>query len=186
MLKSPAMLHASKSQLLIIDVQEKLLPLMTQPQKIARGCAILLQASRALQIPATLSEQYPKGLGPTVPNVKKYASHAKIFPKMHFSCLADPHIPSQLHPNRTQYVLGGIESHVCVLQTALELKKQKHDVYVVADAVSSRSEQSIQLAFHRLRQADVQIITVEMALFEWLQKAGTQTFRNLSPLIKDF
>ena len=179
------MLQTHKSQLLIIDVQEKLLPLMADPPRVVRGCAILLHAAAALHLPTLISEQYPKGLGPTVAPLKEHAAHAHIVEKTHFSCLGDPQIAAQLHPDRPQFVLGGIESHVCVLQTALHLKERGHDVYVVADAVSSRKHESTQLAFERLRQAGIELITVEMALFEWLQKSGTETFRTLSALIKE-
>lgn len=182
------MLDASKSQLLIIDVQERLLPAMHDPVAVEKSCALLLQAASVLNIPVTISEQYVKGLGGTSPTLKAHSGAADILEKIHFSCMRDDTIASHLEKlkqaGRSQIVLGGIEAHVCVLQTALDLLQKDFEVFMVSDAVNSRKQQSQHLAETRAAQAGGIITSCEMVIFEWLEKAGTPEFKTLSKLIK--
>jgi len=182
------MLEKNRSQLLIIDVQEKLYPATAKPDEVIGRCAILLKSAHELGIPAVISEQYPKGLGPTAKNLLKHAGNAAVMEKTAFSCLRDEAIYALLEigsdEGRDQIVIGGMEAHVCVLQTALDLKGEDYEVFVVADAITSRAPASRKLAIARMRDAGITIINTEMAVFEWLERAGTPEFKVLSKLIK--
>ncbi len=182
------MLEKRRSQLMIIDVQEKLYPVTQHPGPVIERCSILLEAAYELDLPVIISEQYPRGLGPTSSRLLKYAGDAVFFKKMSFSCLRDEairtHIDHEHSWGRDQIVIGGMEAHVCVLQTALDLKDAGYEVYVVADAVTSRTASSRRLALARMRAAGVSVINTEMALFEWLEHAGTPEFKTLSRLIR--
>lgn len=180
------LLSAFESQLLIVDIQEKLLPAMQDGGRVVRQAGVLLEAAKALGIPVLASEQYPKGLGPTVPDVKSAIGLSSIWPKTHFSAYGEHTLREALmrDDGRKQIVLAGIEAHVCVLQTALDLKEAGREVYVVADATSSRQRESVDIAFARLRAAQVELVTTEMCVFEWLRHAGHAQFKKLSQLIK--
>lgn len=179
------LLAAPHAQLLVIDIQTRLLPVMRDGPRVVRNSGILLRAARKLGLPVLLTEQYPQGLGPTVPEIMADAGDALVLPKMHFSAASDPAIHTRIEAAaRPQIVIAGIEAHVCVLQTALTLVEQGQQVFVVADAVSSRHADSIAVALQRLQAAGVQIVTTEMCLFEWLGNAAHAEFKNLSSLIK--
>jgi nicotinamidase-related amidase len=172
--------------LLIVDVQARLLPAMADRDEVVKNAAVLLKAAARLDIPVIASEQYPKGLGPTVPEIaRSLPAGATVIEKMSFSCLADETFARRLRElGRTQVVVAGIEAHVCVLQTAEQLIASGHDVFVVADATSSRTPASHDLAMARLARAGCTIVSTEMVVFEWMQVAGTPEFRELSALIK--
>jgi nicotinamidase-related amidase len=180
------LLSAPKSSLLLVDIQERLLPAMSEPDRVVAKTKILLQSAQALALPITVSEQYPKGLGPTAPDIK--SNTAQTFEKTAFSCWRDPALKEHfitLHDHgRPQVIIAGIEAHVCVLQTAIDMSQAGFAVSVVADATSSRKPESAKLAFDRMRGAGVQIVNTEMAVFELLEKAGTAQFKALSGLIK--
>ena len=175
----------ARSQLLIVDVQERLLPAMAEAEQVLRACSLLMTAAARLDVPITVSEQYPKGLGPTVPALANLVAENRVLAKVDFSCAADPAIRDRLDTEgRDQLVVAGIEAHVCVLMTAMELIDAGREVFVVADAVSSRRQSSADLALDRLRAAGVSVVTTEMVLFEWLRRAGTEEFKEISRLIK--
>jgi nicotinamidase-related amidase len=175
------LMRRDAAQLLVVDMQERLLPAMAEPARVEKRCAILLEAARAVGLPVSFSEQYPKGLGHTVAAL----APARAFAKTAFSCLRDGALSAHLKSNaRSQIVLAGIEAHVCVLQTAMDLLAAGYDVFVVADAVSSRAPWSVDLALARMREAGAAIVNTEMALFELLGEAGTPEFKALSALIK--
>lgn len=182
------LMSAGKSQLLVVDIQERLLPVMADPAAVVKSAQILLQAAARLKVPVTISEQYPKGIGPTVAEVTAAAGNAKTIEKLAFSCLREPNLEKPLLDQRSkgrpQLVLLGIEAHVCVLQTALDLKDRGFDVFVVADGVSARKKGSVDIALSRMAHAGVVPVTTEMVVFEWLQHAGTDDFKALSKLIK--
>lgn len=182
------LLDAARSQLLIVDVQERLLPAMYDGDAMVERCALLLQAAAELKVPAVVSEQYRKGLGATVPRLNNVLGDVPVMEKMHFSCAADPaiaaHVQALVDKGRSQIVIAGIESHVCVLQSALGFKDLGLDVYVVADAVTSRRADSVALAQSRLRHDGVGVVNTEMVAFEWLHVAGTPEFKVVSKLIK--
>jgi nicotinamidase-related amidase len=181
-------LDRDRSQLLIVDVQEKLLPAMHDGDRMVEQCGVLLQAAAELGVPVTMSEQYRKGLGPTVERLDNLKGDATVMEKSHFSCAADTdilsHIADQADTGRRQLVVAGIESHVCVLQSALGFKQGGMDVFVVMDAVASRRPESVDLARDRLIANRISAVNTEMVLFEWLQVSGTPEFKTLSKLIK--
>jgi nicotinamidase-related amidase len=182
------LLSADRSQLLIVDVQERLLPAMHEGEAMVDRCAILLQAAQELGVPTMISEQYRKGLGVTVTRLDNAKGAAPVMEKMHFSCAADPAMGRHVHGvaagGRRQLVVAGIESHICVLQSALQFKAQGLDVFVVGDAVTSCRPESVAFAFERLRGAGIDVVNTEMTLFEWLHVSGTPAFKTLSKLIK--
>ena len=183
------LLSAQTSHLLIVDMQERLIPVMDDPGTAVSGCVKLARGAGVLGVPILVSQQYPAGIGPTIDEIKKeLPDQSSVIDKISFSCLREvalsKFIDDAAAEGKTQWILAGIETHVCVLQSALDLKKQGHDVAVVADAVSSRTTFSKEKALQRMAQAGVIIATVEMILFEWLEKAGTAQFKTVSALIK--
>jgi nicotinamidase-related amidase len=182
------LIDAAKSSLLIVDVQERLHPVMANAVDVVRGCSILLKAAKALDVPIVVSEQYPKGLGHTVEILIQDIGNAPIFEKSSFSCWRDDglhkHFTAHHDGGRPQVIIAGIEAHVCVAQTAIDMAQAGFGVFVVTDAVSSRTEASVALALTRLGQSGVELVNTEMAVFELLGKAGTPEFKALSGLIK--
>ena len=179
------MMNADSSQLLLIDMQERLAPATLDGERAVRHGGILLEAARLLHVPHTISEQYPRGLGPTVAAVREKADPGRVFDKVHFSCQADDRLAAVLaESGRNETVLCGMEAHVCVLQTALDLAAAGYRVHVVADAIASRSAQNRDLAVERMGKAGIEIVSTEMVLFEWLRTAGHPEFRAVSALIR--
>jgi len=182
------LVDAAKSTLLLVDMQERLLPAMTGGAEAEARCAILLAAAQALGVPVTISEQYPKGLGRTVPGLAAAAGNAPVFEKTAFSCWKDEGLKDHLivhhEAGRPLVVLAGIEAHVCVMQTAADLSAAGFGVLAVADAMASRSPSSHALALERMRQHGVQVVNAEMVVFELLGKAGTAEFKALSALVR--
>ena len=178
-------LERNKSCLLIVDVQERLAPVMSDPRRVLHNCGLLMRAAQRLEIPTLVTEQYPKGLGPTMVDLRPYIPAEGAMPKLHFSAAADEAILAKLQGlGRSQVVIAGIETHVCVLQTALDLKAKGFEVMVAADACASRRIESEQMGWSRMRQCGVELLSVEMVFFEWLHQAGTPEFKELSALIK--
>jgi len=180
------LLQRENSCLIVVDIQERLLPAMIGRDGVVRNTGILLQAAARLDVPVIASEQYPKGLGPTVPELRQaLPPAATIIEKASFSCLGEDAFARRLRElDRSQIVVAGIEAHVCVLQTAGQLLAAGFDVFVVADATASRTPVSHDLAMARLARAGCAVVTAEMVVFEWLQVAGTPEFKDLSALIK--
>jgi nicotinamidase-related amidase len=180
------LLDSTKASLLIVDVQDKLLPAVMEPDRVVERTRILLKAAETLQIPVTVSEQYPKGLGRTVSELA--TNTASTFEKLSFSCWRDDAMKThfiKLHESgRPLVIVAGLEAHVCVMQTAIDLCNAGFGVFAVADAMSSRKSKSAALAFDRMRGAGIQVINTEMAVFELLEKAGTVEFKALSALIR--
>jgi nicotinamidase-related amidase len=182
------LVDASKATLLLVDMQERLLPAMTGGAEAEKRCAILLQAARALNVPVTVSEQYPKGLGRTVPGLAAELGNAPVFEKTAFSCWKDAGLKEHMivhhEAGRPLVILAGIESHVCVMQTAADLSAAGFGVFAVADAMASRAPASHALAMERMRQHGVAVVNTEMVVFELLGKAGTAEFKALSSLVR--
>lgn len=178
--------EASDSLLVVIDVQERLLGAMPKGvrERVVGQTDILLTAATTLQVPVMATEQYPEGLGPTDNVIRSQIAAEAVLEKTCFSC-ADVEKFTQLLSShqRKQVILTGMETHICVLQTALDLKNQGYEVYVVEDAVSSRAKGNQYNALQRLRQAGVVITNVESVLFEWLGDARHEDFKTLAKLI---
>jgi nicotinamidase-related amidase len=179
------LIERDRSCLLVVDVQEKLAPAMADPAGVIRNVGILMQAAARLGVPLLISEQYPQGLGHTVPELRSLAPESARVAKLSFSCAADPGLRRRIEQvERPLIVIAGLEAHVCVLQSALGLRGAGYQTVVVADAISSRTPASREAALARLRENGVEVATTEMVLFEWLGQAGTPEFKELSRLIK--
>ena len=183
------LISRDKSQLLIVDVQDKLIGAISGKDRVVERCVRLVCAARLLNIPITLSEQYPQGLGPTVDPIREaFANAGFVIDKVEFSCLRNEALRDRLHElrrqGRPQVVIGGTEAHVCVLQTAIDLEAQGFEAFVVADAIGSRSKVNRKLAINRMAKAGADVVDSEMVVFEWLERAGTRKFKELQALIK--
>lgn len=185
-MSSSALSQAHLSQLVVIDVQTRLVAVMpeTQLKTMLNACALLLQAARLLEVPALCSEQYPRGLGPTVPMLHELLGAAPRIEKTAFSCTAAPTFCRQLHSDRPQVVLAGMEAHICVLQTAMGLQALGKQVFVAEDAVISRDPRHHANALGRLREAGVIVSNSESIVFEWLGKAEGDVFKQISKLLR--
>jgi nicotinamidase-related amidase len=179
------LLSADQTLLIAIDIQERLLPAIHDGARVQRNAEILLQAASILQIPALLTEQYPRGLGQTVPQIRTAAGGSPMLEKMHFSAWRDDAIRAHIEASgRPSVVVAGVEAHVCVLQTALDMAAAGCRVAVVADAISSRHPDSAKVARDRMATAGITLATTEMCIFEWLGTASHPAFKTLSGLIK--
>jgi nicotinamidase-related amidase len=174
------LMTAEKSALLVVDVQERLLPHIHGWQALLENTIWLLKVAEKIGVPIMASEQYPKGLGHTHVDLAKLLPSGSVAEKSHFSCVGANCLDGLSGCDRQQVVICGIESHVCVLQTALELRWQGKDVFVVADAVGSRDPENKSLALARMRAHGIEIVAREMVAFEWLRLAGTPLFREVS------
>lgn len=176
---------SNESCLLIVDVQERLIPLMHAPRRVIAGCTTLMQAAGLIGIPIVISEQYIKGLGSTVVDLRSLAPSDSFLEKMAFGCAADAGIIAHVtHLGRRQVIMAGIETHICVLQSALGLKEKGFEVFVVTEACSSRHPESEQIACTRMSMCGVHAVTLEMALFEWLGSKRHPAFKGVQQLIK--
>ncbi|WP_114945530.1 hydrolase [Microvirga calopogonii] len=183
------LLDAQRSHLFVVDLQARLMPAIHEGENVLRNVRLLLAAADRLGVPITVTEQYPKGLGATVQPVQEaLAAQAVTLAKTTFSAARDPRIAERVADlrgsGRSQLVICGTEAHICVLQSALEFKASGLEVFVVADAVSSRSSHSVNAACARLLHAGCQWVTTEMVAFEWMGEAATEDFRALAPLFR--
>jgi nicotinamidase-related amidase len=180
------LLDIAASQLVIVDIQERLAPAIANEAAALKATLLLVAAARRLGVPISVTEQYPKGLGATVAPLRTaLGADAALFEKMHFSAMREVKFAQHLaQAQRKTLVICGMEAHVCVLQTALDAKAAGYDVALVADAVGSRVEQSREIALQRAAQAGLTVVTAEMVVFEWLQRAGTDDFKAIAPLLK--
>lgn len=179
------MIHAcsaERSTLVLIDLQEKLMPALHDGDTAIEQAKILAQAARQLGVPVTGTAQYPKGLGAIVAAIEPLCD--KVVEKTEFSASGVPEFLDTIHAERDQVILAGCEAHVCVLQTALGLLERGYDVRIVADAIASRRTCSRDIALKRAAAAGVAPITTEMAIFEWLGDARHPEFKTLSRLIR--
>jgi nicotinamidase-related amidase len=158
---------------------------MADPAGVIRNAGILMRAAARLGVPLLVSEQYPQGLGPTVPELRALAPESARLAKVSFSCAGDPVLQQRVKAaQRSVIVIAGLEAHVCVLQSALGFRQAGYETVVVADAISSRAAASREAALQRLRENGVEVATTEMVVFEWLGQAGTPEFKELSKLIR--
>lgn len=168
---------------LIIDLQEKIVPAMREASTLVARSRFLLAGLAVYSVPIVSTRQYPKGLGDTLPEIKELAPSATVFDKTTFSCLETPSIRAHIvQSSRPNILLAGIETHICVLQTALDLIELGKTVYLVVDCVSSRSELDHNVALQRLIGAGVIPTTSETSLFELARAAGSPEFKAISKL----
>jgi nicotinamidase-related amidase len=184
--RSPDLLSSRESLLFAVDLQERLLPLIVDHETMVANCVRLLRAAKLFDVSIALSEQYPKGLGPTVPEIRSaMPESAVVSEKLRFSG-ADATgwlAAGERNDGRRQVVLVGIETHICVLQTALDLLSRGYRMYIVADAVSSRRRLDHEVALARLRDSGAVVTTAESVLFEWCETAESGQFKAMRDLI---
>ena len=179
------MLEASDTALAVIDVQGKLATLMHEKEKLYRNLSILVQGAAALELPILWLEQYPEGLGPTIPELAELLEGRHPLAKTCFSACGQPEFGRRLEESgRKQVLLAGIETHICVYQTARDLRERGYEVEVVADAVSSRTPSNKRVGLEKMRAAGAGVTSVETALFELLREAGNPAFREIARLVK--
>ena len=175
------LMKRQNSLLMIIDVQERLAPAMDDPRQVISNGARLVGAAKDMGVPFIITEQYPKGLGPTMVDVRQEAGEdAAFFSKLYFSCVREPEIMRAIEASgKKQIILAGAETHICLMQTAMDLKEQGYEVFVVSNASSSRDAVQNTMALQRLAHNGIDIVTTEMVVFEWLEKAGADEFKQI-------
>lgn len=174
------LMERAASLLAVVDVQEKLAPVMDDPRQVIANSVRLVKAAKILDVPALVTEQYPDGLGPTMIDLRN-VHDGPVFEKIEFSAWRNAAFAEDLKARQPEcVVIAGIEAHICVLQTAVDLTKAGYRAFVVEDAVSSRRKPEMQAALRRMVHIGIEIVTTEMVLFEWLEKAGSDDFRTIS------
>jgi nicotinamidase-related amidase len=177
-------MNATDTGLLIIDVQEKLIPKIHAADLVVRNAAFLIDAARALGMPVQATEQYPRGLGSTIPELAQRLPERPD--KTAFSCCAIPSVVENFRrAARPKIVLAGIETHVCVLHTALDLLADGFHVYIPVDAVGSRYAVDHETALRRLERLGAVLTTAETCVFEWVGGAEHPQFKTISKLVQD-
>lgn len=178
--------NADQSQLAIIDVQTKLCAVMAEAdmQVVTKNCSTLTQVARMLEVPVLVTEQYPERLGNTTPEIAQYIGHVNPVAKTAFNACAAPKFNAQLQRDKSHIILAGLEAHICVLQTALDLISKGKQVFVVQDAIIARNPENKCNALARLAAAGCIITNTESVIFEWLGNASHPAFKEASTLIK--
>jgi len=182
--KSRQMLSRRSSLLVVVDVQEKLAPLIHETERLVANCLKLVQCAKLFEVPAVATEQYPQGLGPTIPSLASFFPNRPV--KLRFSCAEVLNWPAaaERDDHRFQVILCGIEAHVCVLQTAFDLLALGYQVYFIADACSSRRQLDWQIAMERIQAAGAVVMTTESVLFEWCETAEAPEFKQFVSIVK--
>ncbi len=177
-------LRRKETLLLIVDVQEKLMPVIHDSERVEANCAVLAKAARELHLPIVVTEQYPEKLGPTANAVREAAGFPTAIGKLRFSACTPQTLAALESSGRKTVLLCGVEAHVCMLQTALDLREHGYQVFAARDALSSRTPENAEIGWQRMQQAGVLPTSTESALFELLEEAGTPEFKAILPLIK--
>jgi nicotinamidase-related amidase len=181
----PAPLTTENTVLVAIDFQERLFPVMNDKEKLLRNVVKLIKGAKALDVPVIVTEQYPKGLGTTLPEIKEIIPDAKPLEKVCFSCCDNEAFTKALEGlKRKQVLICGIEAHICVYQTAAALARKGYEVQVVSDCISSREPENKTVALMKLGAMGISPTSVEMALFELLKVAQGDKFKQISSIIK--
>ena len=174
-----------ESMLLVIDIQKAMLRVIDRWENVASKTKQLIKSANALEVPILLTEQYKKGLGETISELFQEIESPQIIQKEHFSaCLEEEFIQTVQSFNREKIVVVGMETHVCVLQTCLDLIKAGFQVHLVADAVASRIDKNRDIAIDLMRQAGAVISSTEIVIFQWACRANTDEFRRILPIVK--
>lgn len=176
----------NEAVLVVVDMQEKFVPVIDGFDDVAAGVEKLVRGCRILGVPILATEQYPKGLGRTIESLRAaWGDAVSPVEKTAFSCLGEPAFADAwLRMERRTVVLAGIEAHVCVYQTVRDFLARRADVELVADAVSSRTARNREIGIERCLQSGARPTSVEMILFEWLEKAGGEAFKAISRLVR--
>ncbi len=180
-------LEAEQCALIVVDLQEKLLPPIWEKERLVRNVQLLIRLAGILKIPALVTTQYAKGLGNTVPDIASMLPDTQPIDKLMFSCFGSDVFCSllkRLPGQRTTVLLSGMETHICVMQTALGALREGYLVHVASDAVSSRTELNWRIGLDRMRAAGAILSSTEMMIYELLRSSGTPAFRELLPYLK--
>ena len=179
------MLEINNCCLIIVDIQGKLAQLMHDKEALFKNVRILIQSAKILEIPILWCQQVPMVLGATVPEIAELLTECEPIDKAAFSCcLHEPFVDALKKLERSQVLLCGIEAHICIYQTAMDLLARNYEVTVIADAVSSRTFENKHIVLGRLQSESVKISSTEMALFELLKNAEHKKFRKIAKLVK--
>jgi nicotinamidase-related amidase len=180
-------LEAERCALLVVDIQEKLLPPIFQKEQLVRNSQLLIRAAGVMKIPVIVSTQYAKGLGKTVPEVASLLPETEAIDKNLFSCFGSDvfcTLLKRLPGNRNTLLLCGMESHICVMQTALAALREGYIVHVASDAVSSRTEWNWKIGLDRMRAAGAVISSTEMMIYELMRSSASAEFKEMLPYLK--
>lgn len=170
---------------LVIDIQERLVPVMEESEQFVENCIKLIQGLQILGLPMLVTQQYTKGLGETINEIKAVIKDFQYIEKKDFSCYDEPVVAEKLvQSGALNVIICGIESHVCVLQTAIDLKEAGYNPIVVMDCVSSRSFDNVDLASERFRFEGIMMTSLESILFELTRSSGAPEFKEISKLVK--
>ena len=179
------LIKAQDSALVVIDMQNRLVSAMVAPDHTITNTCLLREVAEKIMVPSILTEHYLEGLGGTIPTIKNAAGQPPVLSKLCFSCLQDSSFATAFTSlNRQQVILTGMEAHICVGQTAASLLDEGYEVFLVSDAIASRTLENKNACLPRLNAAGVSIVTTGMAIFEWLGQAGTSAFKEMLLLIK--
>jgi nicotinamidase-related amidase len=180
-------LEAEQCALIVVDMQEKLLPPIWEKERLVRNVQLLIRMAGILKIPALVTTQYAKGLGNTVPSIADLLQESPPIDKTMFSCFGSDafcSMPKRLPGQRTTVLLCGMETHICVMQTALGALREGYLVHVASDAASSRTELNWRIGLDRMRAAGAILSSTEMMIYELLRSSGAPAFRELLPFLK--
>lgn len=170
---------------LVVDFQEKLMPVMAGKEELEVRTNILVKGLKTLEVPMLITQQYTKGIGMTIPSLFESSETEEYFDKVTFSCFDDEAIRAKIEESgKKNVIVCGIESHICVLQTCIDLKEAGYTPILVVDCMSSRKESDKEIAILRAQQEGIVLTTTEAILFELTRKAGNPTFKVISKLIK--
>jgi nicotinamidase-related amidase len=184
-MSKPTMLTTDNTVLVIIDIQEKLTRVIHNRENLVQNVLKLIKGMQVLEIPIILTEQYPAGLGLTLPEITRLIPDTKPLEKVCFSCCGIEPFREQLESlNRRQVLIIGIETHVCVYQTAMDLQDLGYEVHLVVDCISSRHPENKEVSLAKMSQAGINLTTTEMVLFELLKVAKGDKFKQISQIVK--
>lgn len=179
------MFTAENAALVIIDIQEKLFRVMYEKEALSSNIQKLIKGTQIMDIPIILTEQNPDGLGPTIPEISNILPGLHPIPKFSFSCCRDQGFQQKLEElHRKQILITGIETHICVYQTAIDLLSSGYEVQIVADCVSSRTPENRDIALKRINMEGALLTSIEMVLFELLKTAKDDRFKAISSIVK--
>ena len=181
------LLERESAGLVVVDLQAKLMPAMLEPAATLRNARILLRLAEVLHLPIILTAQYVKGLGPIVPEIIESAPGVAPFEKNSFGCFSEPEFIEHLKkraPKARTLVIAGVESHICVMQTALGALQAGYLVHIASDAVCSRTRENWQIGIDRMQRAGAVISSTEMVVYELLGRSGTEEFKAMLSMLK--
>jgi len=178
------LLKKEKTALLVIDLQEKLLPYVWRRDFVVENLGKMIGTARILDMPVIVTEHYPRGLGATVPEIRELFEDFRPMEKIIFGALDQPEVLAAVESLEVENLLvTGIETHICIAQTALQALREGYRVHVISDAVSSRTEENWKVGIERIRDAGCTVSSTEMAIYELLHRAGTPEFKQVLELI---